>query len=165
VSFGPKQAIRPAGTVRFQYPPGMKPTNWETAMAVVGRLDYHHRRGAIGSFHWRDIARIFKKQDGLCAYCDKPFPRKRGTKLRGVQAFLFEIEHRTPVCRGGSNFTYNLCLACRKCNKAKGAMTEPEFRKSLEPLSDEAARRMGGGDTDVAHPALKPGPTELELTA
>jgi hypothetical protein len=164
---------------KVTYPPGMKPANWSTAMAVTNRLARHAKR-ARGSFTWRDIARLFRDQKGRCAYCCVDFPRKRGTRLVGVQAWIFHIEHKTPVYRGGTNDPGNLCLSCGPCNEAKGTMTAEEFLvpakrpfvpkhvlrkapKSLDASSDEAARRAGG-DEDVPRSALKAGPTDLELT-
>ncbi len=42
-----------------------------------------------------------------------------------------QIDHRTPVERGGSNEFTNLCLASGSMNRAKGTMTEGEFKALL----------------------------------
>lgn len=46
-----------------------------------------------------------------------------------------EIDHRTPVAKGGTNEFSNLCLSSPAMNKAKGDMTEEEFRSLLNLLS------------------------------
>ena len=37
------------------------------------------------------------------------------------------IEHRIPLCRGGSNWPSNLVPACRSCNCSKGKKNEKEY--------------------------------------
>lgn len=131
-------------------------------MAVVERLHRHAYR-SHGTFHWRDVGRLFRSQKGRCHYCGSQFLRKRGTRLVGVQAFRFHIEHKIPVCRGGSNFPQNLALACHDCNMSKGTMTDAEFQTGSGLLSDDkAARRLGGAEPEP-QTALKAGPTDLEL--
>lgn len=44
-----------------------------------------------------------------------------------------QIDHKTPLHRGGTNDLSNLCLASKAMNNAKGSMTEREFR-SLQNL-------------------------------
>lgn len=39
-----------------------------------------------------------------------------------------EIDHLTPISRGGDNSLENLACCCRACNRAKGAQTEKEFK-------------------------------------
>lgn len=53
---------------------------------------------------------LYKKQGGLCAYCDQVF------------AFWSEgtIDHILPKSRGGSNIISNLALVCVSCNMLKG---------------------------------------------
>jgi 5-methylcytosine-specific restriction endonuclease McrA len=36
-------------------------------------------------------------------------------------------DHRTPVCRGGSDAIDNLAVACARCNMEKNIMTEDEY--------------------------------------
>jgi 5-methylcytosine-specific restriction endonuclease McrA len=67
-----------------------------------------------------------------CAYCGKG-----GVPL--------EVEHITPRSRGGSVRIDNLCLACKRCNNAKGTKTAAEFgflqiqAQAKAPLHDAAA--------------------------
>ena len=58
---------------------------------------------------------IFSKSEGLCRYCGKDI---------GPNG---EIEHKTPLARGGSNDKENLVWACYQCNKEKANKTEEEY--------------------------------------
>ena len=54
-------------------------------------------------------------RDGLqCSYCDD---------VRGP----FEIDHIIPVAENGDDNPENLCVACRLCNRMKGAKSLEEF--------------------------------------
>lgn len=55
--------------------------------------------------------KIFKRDRGLCRYC-------LGTSDE------YEIDHVTPVAAGGHSLITNLVLACRDCNRRKGASTD-----------------------------------------
>ena len=52
---------------------------------------------------------LFKKQKGRCMYC--------GSKVRRD---LFDLDHKNPVARGGSNRKSNFQLLCRHMQLAKG---------------------------------------------
>lgn len=43
-----------------------------------------------------------------------------------------DVDHKTPVSKGGTNEKENLAAACRRCNNAKGSMTIDEFREFLK---------------------------------
>ena len=62
-----------------------------------------------------------KKNGTLTCYlCLKPIP------------FGFDnLEHKTPLSRGGDNKVNNLGVACQKCNYSKGAKTEKEYREGV----------------------------------
>ncbi len=69
-------------------------------------------------FGWREFRRIrdrfFALAAKLCAYC-------------GTTQGPFEVDHMDPMSRGGAHFERNLTIACRRCNRAKGAKTVNEF--------------------------------------
>jgi 5-methylcytosine-specific restriction endonuclease McrA len=44
-----------------------------------------------------------------------------------------QLEHRTPISRGGSHWPANLAPACGRCNTAKGELTEKEYRERVLP--------------------------------
>lgn len=59
-------------------------------------------------------ARIFARDGRRCAYCT-------------TEIGPFEIDHAFPVVRGGSHNDDNLVVACRTCNRSKGALTVAEW--------------------------------------
>lgn len=75
--------------------------------------------GASGFFVASDIILIRARQHDQCRYCEVNLYGK-GT-----------IDHKTPLTRGGSNHSGNLCLACPSCNSRKHTMTEQEFLAKL----------------------------------
>lgn len=56
----------------------------------------------------------------VCEYCQQLLGSSKKTRP--------DLDHRLPISRGGSAATDNLAIACGKCNRAKGEMTEDEFR-------------------------------------
>lgn len=52
-----------------------------------------------------------------CYYC--------GKSLDGN----YEIDHKTPLSRGGKSVINNLAMSCRSCNRKKGTLTEEEYRR------------------------------------
>ena len=66
---------------------------------------------------------VFRKFNGCCAYC-------------GNTLFYsdMQVDHVTPVHRGGTNDPSNLVPSCRSCNYYKGTRTVEEFRSELENL-------------------------------
>ena len=77
------------------------------------------KRGAEGRYNAMDVKRIYAQQGGTCHYCAKPLGGK------------YQVDHKTPLSRGGSNWPDNLCCACGPCNARKNAKTESEFRNVL----------------------------------
>lgn len=73
---------------------------------------------------------------------DCPMPREIEAWLR-AQTFIchysgvqlshttFEVDHKDPTSRGGSNTFDNWCICSREMNGAKGTMTEQEFKALL----------------------------------
>ena len=66
---------------------------------------------------------LYKEQHGKCLYC-------------GVQKNIkkYEIDHKDPVVRGGSNDKFNLQLLCRPCNRRKGMQTDIEYRERYKAV-------------------------------
>ena len=60
---------------------------------------------------------LMRRQDNTCVYCGH---RRRASSM--------EIDHMTPVVRGGSNDESNLQVICQRCNQRKGLQTDEEFR-------------------------------------
>lgn len=59
---------------------------------------------------------VLEKYGNTCFYCS-------------VGAFE-QIDHKTPICRGGGNSLDNLVPSCRSCNAKKHDLTVEEFLKS-----------------------------------
>ena len=74
-------------------------------------------RAAEGQFTSAEWLALVTRYDGKCAY-------------RG-EAGPLQVDHRTPLSRGGANSIDNILPACRKCNTEKGQLTEAEFRARL----------------------------------
>jgi len=74
-------------------------------------------RSAVGQFTSAEWRALVESYGGKCAY-------------RG-EAGPLQVDHRTPLTRGGKNSIDNILPACRKCNTEKGQLTEEEFRARL----------------------------------
>jgi len=59
---------------------------------------------------------------GSCYLCGDPLNGDR------------QIDHKTPLKRGGAHALSNLGAACSYCNEAKGDMTEKEFREKMDAV-------------------------------
>lgn len=66
---------------------------------------------------------VYAKMHGHCAYC--------GTTLRPED---MQVDHVTPLARGGSDTFDNMFPACRSCNHYKHTLTVERFRKALEQM-------------------------------
>lgn len=73
------------------------------------------KANADGTFTAADIRTQYESQRGKCWYCGK----KVGDK--------YEVDHRIPLSRGGSNAPENLVIACRHCNRSKHDKMPWEF--------------------------------------
>jgi len=74
-------------------------------------------RAAEGQFTSAEWTALVTRYDGKCAYRGEVGP--------------IQVDHRTPLSRGGANSIDNILPACRKCNTEKGQLTEAEFRARL----------------------------------
>jgi 5-methylcytosine-specific restriction endonuclease McrA len=59
-----------------------------------------------------------------------------GGKCYYCGAVADTIDHRIPICRGGTNLPANLVPACRSCNSRKRHRTESEWRRWSRPRVD-----------------------------
>ena len=78
----------------------------------------HNRRarknGNGGSYTADELNELRIAQHNRCHYCNQLLTK-------------WHREHKTPISRGGTNYIWNIALACPKCNKDKHLMTEDEF--------------------------------------
>ena len=102
--------------------------------AEISGIEY--QQGTLAGYETREY--LLEKWRRKCAYC-------------GKENVPLQIEHIAPRAKGGSNRISNLCLACEKCNRAKGTKSiedwlskKPDLLKKIlaqakAPLKDAAA--------------------------
>ena len=66
---------------------------------------------------------LFGQQEGLCNGCKMMFPFK-----------VFEVDHRVPQSRGGTDHLENLQLLCSSCNRIKGDRPQEYLVARLKEL-------------------------------
>lgn len=85
-------------------------------MTAIRRNRYNENLAkADGGYSQSDMDAIVRNQQNLCFYCATPLNEKA------------EVDHKTPLSRGGSNWPDNLCLACLTCNRDKSNKTAAEY--------------------------------------
>lgn len=87
---------------------------FDRAQSVKSRVE--------GDIDYKFIRQLLDRD--TCEYC--------GKKLSWEEK---EVEHKTPVDRGGDNSNKNLCISCRDCNLEKSDRTYEEYlayRKTLQ---------------------------------
>ncbi|QPB43420.1 HNH endonuclease [Rodentibacter haemolyticus] len=89
----------------------------ENPLAMAARIKRRsqHMEIAGGSYTEQEISILRNKLNDMCRFC--------GKSLNGGG----DIEHLTPISRGGSNNINNLTLSCHKCNKEKTNKTLFEY--------------------------------------
>lgn len=92
--------------------------NWKGGKATeLQRFRIHNAKQRSPQKMPIDVLRLVimrKIQNGKCFYCD-------GDLGQG------EIEHLTPLSRGGDNYWHNLVWSCTKCNSEKRSKTLEEY--------------------------------------
>jgi hypothetical protein len=91
------------------------------ALALAGlAVAYAAEQYRLRRLSWEELRTAVFERDGYtCTYCG----------YRGTSRTL-EVDHRTPLARGGTDDPSNLATACWRCNREKGTMTEWEYRFS-----------------------------------
>ena len=81
----------------------------------------------------QNLRRMVIERDGLrCVYCDED--------LSNAEVHL---DHVIPESRGGLTNYSNLQVTCRKCNLAKGVLSESEFTTRLRQRALNILNRLG----------------------
>ena len=78
--------------------------------------------------------RIIERDGYYCVYCDED--------LRDAE---IHMDHVIPESKGGPTSYDNLQVTCRKCNLAKGALTESEFMNRLRTRAINILNKLGEG--------------------
>lgn len=78
-----------------------------------------------GSNRMRKRVDLYRKQKGLCYYCEEFMAVAPG------QSNSITIDHVIPLSRSGWDISTNRVGACWRCNMAKGNTPEAEFKQRL----------------------------------
>ena len=78
--------------------------------------------------------RVIDRDGYRCVYCDEDLTI---TELH--------LDHVIPESKGGPTTVDNLQVTCRKCNTAKGVLTESEFMSKLRQRAQNILHRLGSG--------------------
>jgi 5-methylcytosine-specific restriction endonuclease McrA len=78
--------------------------------------------------------RIIERDGYYCVYCDED--------LRDAE---IHMDHVIPESKGGPTSYDNLQVTCRKCNLAKGVLTESEFMNRLRTRAINILNKLGEG--------------------
>ena len=77
---------------------------------VTSRKDIPQRTDIDAPIHYRQNKHVlYGQQEGVCNGCKMDFPFK-----------IFDVDHKTPKSRGGTDHLDNLQLLCSSCNRIKG---------------------------------------------
>jgi 5-methylcytosine-specific restriction endonuclease McrA len=100
-----------------------------------------YQQGTLAGYEVRHY--LLEKWERACSYC-------------GIKGVPLQVEHIQAKANGGTDRVSNLCLACEKCNTAKGKQDirvflakQPErlariLAQARAPLKDAAAVNMSG---------------------
>lgn len=95
---------------------------YQRAHPEVKRASEAKRRalklGNGGTHTGADIRLLIKSQKGRCWWCGKKLDK-------------YEVDHRIPLSRGGSNAAENLCITCPRCNAQKHDKLPSEWNGRL----------------------------------
>ena len=78
--------------------------------------------------------RVLERDGYYCVYCDED--------LRDAE---IHMDHVIPESKGGPTSYNNLQVTCRKCNLAKGVLTESEFMYRLRTRAMNILNKLGAG--------------------
>ena len=82
-----------------------------------------------------NLRRRVIERDGLhCVYCDDDLSNSE-----------IHMDHVIPESQGGATDYNNLQVTCRKCNLAKGVLSESEFTEKLKVRALNILHRLGAG--------------------
>ncbi len=91
---------------------------------VTARTDIPRRTDISAPKNYRQNKHVlFGQQEGLCNGCKMMFPFK-----------VFEVDHRVPQSRGGTDHLENLQLLCSSCNRIKGDRPQEYLVARLKEL-------------------------------
>lgn len=95
--------------------------NPEKAKAIQKNCKHKRRSKNRGQIKAIELSQWASLQKKVCHWC-------------GIKCSVYEIDHRFPLSKGGEHSLRNLVIACRPCNRKKGARCPIEFAQSLGNL-------------------------------
>jgi len=102
------------------------------------------------------IKGMLRRQNNKCFYCKCLLVNELGNKL--VQ---YEVDHMKPIWKGGMNKISNYCIACRQCNRQKGAnLLYPEVKKRRSKNPEYKHTRMASNKRSLAYKIARRLPTD-----
>ena len=78
--------------------------------------------------------RVIERDGKCCVYCDEDLSDKE-----------IHMDHVIAESKGGETTYNNLQVTCRKCNLAKGVLTESDFTEQLRTRAINILNRIGAG--------------------
>lgn len=81
--------------------------------------------------------RVIERDGFYCVYCDDDLSNSE-----------IHMDHVIPESQGGPTNYNNLQVTCRKCNLAKGVLSEDEFTQRLRQRALNILYRLGSGHTE-----------------
>lgn len=76
--------------------------------------------------------RVIERDGYYCVYCDEDLTNAE-----------IHLDHVIPESQGGTTTYANLQVTCRKCNLAKGILSESEFTLRLRRRAENILNRLG----------------------
>lgn len=96
---------------------------WRSNHGESVRVTHHKRRVHIGNsdkhFTKEDVKLQYRSQKGLCWWCGQKLGKK------------WDVDHRIPLDKGGSNSAGNIVIAHPRCNQSKGSKFSWEWNGRL----------------------------------
>lgn len=89
------------------------------------------------------LKELYEKQNGKCFYCqcEVLLPISGQFYSEDERNRWLEIEHMTPMARGGKDRPENIVGSCKQCNLKKGTMTADEFQSSQKRVNRQSSQK------------------------
>ena len=116
-----KGTVEERRAAKREYAAHYRAANREKVIEYQAR--WRAQEGVVNDFDVLDWRELLTEYDNTCAYC-------------GTGDVPLEVEHKTPLSRGGDNSKANVVPACRRCNMRKGNKTLAEYMASRIVLTE-----------------------------
>lgn len=102
---------------------------------VTEKTNTVKRKNKRKSFSAKERLKIYRKTNGHCYLCGE-----------FVDFDSFEIDHRVPISKGGTNYYMNLFCSCHCCNSIKHDIYPREFMEKIKQIfMYQTKKRIGNG--------------------